>query len=1107
MSLEQLLQQLGYEGSPTFLRRGDNRFETELGYGHIFRRARDPKSPEAPRWQAEGVYGIRESTDLSGRFTPIVYVCSAKDAAAAQDLHRLLWNQDVAPYILVHSVEAICVYSGFCYDEKGKTPLERGIIALDSFNVVQTIVDLFHRKKIDDGRLWQEPRLRVDASKRVHHRLLASLRQLDKDLQATTEGRDGLRKDVSHALIGKYVYLRYLRDRGILSDERLDKWELKASDIFGPKAKKTSLAILNEQLDNWLNGEIFPLPWVGEGAPTVAHVRDVAGAFHGEERRPNGIQKHLDFEAYDFSFIPIETLSLVYEQFLHIEEKIERKKPRGKKKKTKGREEGAYYTPLPLVNFMLAELERQRPLEKGMKIFDPSCGSGTFLVQAYRLLIEKTFPLAKPRPKPSELRDLLKESIFGCDVDGDACQVTQLSLLLTLLDYVQPPDLSGSMHAFRLPTMCETKDPEKLRLGHTPNILKRNFFEPGLEPALAEAVANKQSAKADWRRLGFDWIAGNPPWKLIKPHALGPNDKPVWKWMKTYAKELPIGLNQAAQAFVWQAPRYLKASGECILLVPAMGLFEEPSEHFRKTFFLKYDVHTVANFANLAEVLFEGRARVPAAAVSCRLHKDDHVSGDDLITVFSPFVVNQEVTCPQNEGERRKIWSLGVNSSEIRTLERREAASGSGLPWKLSMWGSPWDERLLSRLEKKWPVISRLEAPWDAEQKKFVPNDKHEILGISQGLELREEPESDGDSPIDFGNKDDWKTLENAKLDRLRNVFAFPAGAMAKLSGRDWYGRGKRVPLPFAICKPPHIILSAARTFAIYSDELVVVSPRHIGIVSCTQDAEILKALSLFLSSDFAFYHQFFCSTQLGVQRGRATLASLRRLPIPIVDLSRDQLSEWVELHARLVKHAPRRVTSKKTSDSRQGDLFGPRGATLEEELEKLNELTAQALELTREERALIHDLVKVRYALTDGKRGEAAMRAPTVAELEAYASTLKNELDGFVGDETERRHRVTVFADDKSAMVEIDFTNEDGGSQELRVLLADERLAKRYSETRERLLDKAHARQWRYFNRNLRIYRGRRTYMFKPFHLFHWTQGDALTDADQIIAETLAGS
>jgi type I restriction-modification system DNA methylase subunit len=78
-------------------------------------------------------------------------------------------------------------------------------------------------------------------------------------------------------------------------------------------------------------------------------------------------QLSLDFLAYDFSFIPIETLSVLYEQFLSA--------PDNPGASSRGRQIGGYYTPISVVNLMLSELEERRPLKRGMRVFDPSCGS------------------------------------------------------------------------------------------------------------------------------------------------------------------------------------------------------------------------------------------------------------------------------------------------------------------------------------------------------------------------------------------------------------------------------------------------------------------------------------------------------------------------------------------------------------------------------------------------------------------------------------------------------------------------------------------------------------------------------------------------------------
>jgi hypothetical protein len=198
---------------------------------------------------------------------------------------------------------------------------------------------------------------------------------------------------------------------------------------------------------------------------------------------------------------------------------------------------------------------------------------------------------------------------------------------------------------------------------------------------------------------------------------------------------------------------------------------------------------------------------------------------------------------------------------------------------------------------------------------------------------------------------------------------------------------------------------------------------------------------------------------------------------------------------------------TKRKATSEQQDMFRNADDGLEGLLAQLNDMTADALGLSKEERCLVHDLVQVRYALNDGKRGDAAMRAPDANELKIYTRTLKTELDDFAGDFAGRSHKVTVVADAASAMIEIDFTADLVAAGKPSICSASDAEAKALARTRNRLLNEEGAWQWSYFDRNLRIYRGRKTYLFKPLHRFHWTVSAALTDAGQIIAETLSDS
>src|SRR5262249_38354187 len=135
---------------------------------------------------------------------------------------------------------------------------------------------------------------------------------------------------------------------------------------------------------------------------------------------------------YDFSIIPIETVSAIYEHFLEAA---------GREQK---RTAGAFYTPK-----FLAELVLDQALE-GMgalldkRFLDPSCGSGIFLVGLFNRLAEewkRTNPEARYDRQAAGLMRLLTENLYGIDCNLTACQITAFSLHLAFLDHLSPPDI------------------------------------------------------------------------------------------------------------------------------------------------------------------------------------------------------------------------------------------------------------------------------------------------------------------------------------------------------------------------------------------------------------------------------------------------------------------------------------------------------------------------------------------------------------------------------------------------------------------------------------------------------------------------------------------
>jgi hypothetical protein len=1048
MLLTEIINRLGYEESKNYLRKDKGDFNTIVDYGHLFRAA--AKKP----CYLQGVYTIRESATSA---IPIVYVCDVASEKDAKEVHRLIWNQDTVPFIIINSHDCIRVYPGFCRAGEGSAnrPAVRNVQSAFDAADLDRIAETLSATAIDKGNIWKAWGTHISADHRVDRQLLQNLKDLDVWLQ----GQGCLPRNVSHALIGKYVYLHYLRDRDILSDRKFERWGINSNDVFGRNASLDGLQALQEKLDEWLNGQVFPVDLSHHGLLSNNHISRVAATFKGDQ--PNDTdqwQLHLDFKAYDFSYIPIEVLSIIYEQFLHV--------PGENDKTSRGRAAGAYYTPIPVVNLMLSELEERHPLKRGMRVFDPACGSGAFLVQAFRRLIEKEFPPSGKQPSPAELRELLETHFFGLDTDEDACSVAKLSLILTLLDYVYPPDLETNGQPGRKPRLPNLQD----------NIHCGNFF-----------VAD------EWHRTLMhkkpDWVVGNPPWKQLKSNNLREEDKPVLDWITKEIKSHPVGNCQMARAFAWRAADYVNDDGEIALFLPAMTLFEEAAEKFRSQFFQSMRVHTVVNFSNLRWIISGGRFTAPAAAFFYhqRPIESELDRNDEVIRAYSPFVVNQEAIRPNTIGKRGESWSIIVNASEIRDIPITSIADGQGLPWKVSSWGSPLDQRLLQSIKKRFRTIGEIE--------------KENCIVISEGLQLRKKIVSERLEPVVL--PDNSNLIDMSVLKGKRDFFVLPDRAVIPIPVELTYARKGRVELPLSVCKPPHILVSAARNFAVYSENFFIVRPRQIGIVSTANDKSLLKALALFLSSDFAYYYEFFISTELGVDRDRSTLKALRKIPIPIPTMPKHEIDKWADFYDILAITTSEAYKKGNLWHSSNVDSLTPGSVVNPELINELNKLVYEALALQPKDQALIHDLVHVRCALNDGGLGEEAVHPPTKNEMNKYATSLQKELDDFIEGELPGRHDVQIVYDGDSGMICVTLVENTTKKGLLSVLRANTPETETLDKYRKQILQKKS--QWVYFNRNLRIYNDNQICIFKPMQRLHWTVTQARIDSMDILSESIS--
>ena len=408
-----------------------------------------------------------------------------------------------------------------------------------------------------------------------------------------------------------------------------------------------------------------------------------------------------------------------------------------------------------------------------------------------------------------------------------------------------------------------------------------------------------------------------------------------------------------------------------------------------------------------------------------------------------------------------------VNSGEVQEVAYSNVVGGDPVPWKISMWGSAIDAKVLQTVERNFRTVGNLE-------------DSGQLI-ISQGPELR--------GSVGERNSNEYHpelvstgTIDTDSLRRLRYLLRFPEGSIRRLTHSEVFvNKRAGIKKKLSICRPPHVIVSASRNFAVYSGDSLVVPARQIGITSPSGERSLLKAIALYLNSDFVTYHQFLTRTESGVQKTRNTLKALRSIPLPF-DATTTRV--WEDLYSRIAHESIGR------DDFDRPDL-----------VEELNDLTSVALKLSPRSRSAVADLVRIRFGLNQGKMEPSAVGPPPGDELLAYGRALEHELNDFVGQSSSTRHRIDILVGSESGMVAVELVAEVDRPT-VSVWAASDSEAQQLAETRQRLMEPR--AQWLYFNRNLRVYEGSRTYLLKPLQRFHWTRTQAAQDAAEIIADCL---
>ena len=185
MNMQDLLNCLEYSESPYYLT--GSRLNAYPGYSHAFRLAKEECA-------LDGVYTIQgndSSTPLCQNILPVVYVCKANSEVDASEFHKLVWNQNIVPFLLVETPKAYRLYPGFNYNSRVAGKKDQSVLEVaKTANAVLSNLSELKASAINSGVIWQKWREVVTQEKRVDSKLLKSLRSLSRRLLHDSRQRE-----------------------------------------------------------------------------------------------------------------------------------------------------------------------------------------------------------------------------------------------------------------------------------------------------------------------------------------------------------------------------------------------------------------------------------------------------------------------------------------------------------------------------------------------------------------------------------------------------------------------------------------------------------------------------------------------------------------------------------------------------------------------------------------------------------------------------------------------------------------------------------------------------------------------------------------------------
>lgn len=501
------------------------------------------------------------------------------------NLHASLWSSANHEIYIIKGqtrVDIINSRKPAEYDVSGKKLSIENLALVQNANLNDDF-SKFSAYLFSSGTFWEQDDLKnqLDADKTPHILLLKYLLETRRSFRRSKQVKfDPVLVD---KIIITCILIKFLEER----EDDNGKHTLKSiyeklgiSDLSDAFSKRVFMTVIDE-LASEFNGKIFN-KFNDDERKTINENELYPISTFLSGKVDAYTKQSFIWQQYDFKYLPAEVISAIYENFIQ-EDAV---------RETGSQEKGIVYTPIHLVNFLIDEV---MPLDKphlfadgNFKILDPSCGSGVFLVAAFKRLmqwwaINEMDNNVISYPQSAQAIKILEDNIFGVDIKDTATLVTIFGLTIALLDKLTPKEIWNNLKFSDLSQK---------------NIQQGDFFTWSQQPDKSAGY--------------FSLVIGNPPFNPIQ----GQSKKDVvsdekLKIFNTSASKLPR--NNFALKF-FEGAKYW-GQNVCMIIPSNVLLYDRRSLAYRKDLFTNYTVSKIFDFTHLRRDLFHKSADTPVVAV------------------------------------------------------------------------------------------------------------------------------------------------------------------------------------------------------------------------------------------------------------------------------------------------------------------------------------------------------------------------------------------------------------------------------------------------------------------------------------------------------------